>query len=152
MRKYLLASVTLVGISSAIDPAAYAQLSVQYGDGSGDDSGQGAPAPGSITVRLNGRFQFFTGYYNNNDMNDSYYYDVITGTANSKPFVIGPNGSAITGTVGAPASTSVVGTTITGAVIAPTTFVSTVGGVSTVVAVPPGTYRAAVLNNAKLQN
>jgi predicted porin len=136
MRKLLLASVALLGISSAIDPAAYAQMSVQYGDGTGDDSGQGAPAPGTITVRLNGRFQFFAGGYGNSDMNDSYYYDVQTGLASYSPFVVSPTATAITAGVTK---------SLTGAVIQPTTIAP---GVPT----PAGFYRSAVLNNAKVQN
>ena len=154
MRKLLLASVALLGVMSATDPAAYAQMSVQYGDGSGDDSGQGAPAPGSITVRLNGRFQAFIGAYGNSDMNDSYYYDTLSGTVSSSPYVVTPAGGTLAGKLGAPTSTAAVGTTITGAVVAPTTFPVAAGAPAGTVgaAVPPGYFRAAALNNAKIQN
>ncbi|WP_158742178.1 porin [Acidisphaera sp. L21] len=54
MRKLLLATVAALGASMAV--ASYA--SAQVVD---DSDGQGFPTPGTVTVRLNGRFRFYAG-------------------------------------------------------------------------------------------
>jgi hypothetical protein len=129
MRKLLLASVAMLGVAGLADRPALAQLSVDY-SGQAPDAGQ-SPAPGTITVRLNGRFQFFAGYSGQSYLNDSYYYDAATGTARTVPFVVAPSGTVVTTTAGAG-----------GAPVVPTTA----GGV----AVPGGFYRAASLLHEKV--
>lgn len=75
MRKLLLASVAALGVTAAMaDPGL-----AQYAD---DDSGQAvSPAPGTITVRLNGRFRAFGGIVADGDANRALFFNPTTGAA-----------------------------------------------------------------------
>ena len=63
MRKLLLATVAALGAS--MGAAAYADAQVIVDDGTNSTDGQSFPTPGTITVRLNGRFRFYFGEINN---------------------------------------------------------------------------------------
>ena len=79
MRKLLLAGVAVLGASTGLASFAQAQTtssqaSTVSGVGSAPataDDGQATsgPAPGSITVRLNGRFRFYAGYFDDQQLN-----------------------------------------------------------------------------------
>ncbi len=114
MRKLLLASVAALGVSAALSDVGFAQSA-------DDDLGQAAsPAPGTITVRLNGRFRAFGGLVDDSDANRTLFYNPTTGasaaaipTANGSAFgvrstanstVITPVGGAIVAGAGIPAS------------------------------------------------
>jgi len=58
MRKLLLASVAVLGASMGMADTAFAQDAV-------DTTGQSFPTPGTVTVRLNGRFRFYAGAVDN---------------------------------------------------------------------------------------
>ena len=74
MRKLLLASVAALGVTAVMSDAGFAQSA-------DDNSGQAAsPAPGTITVRLNGRFRAFGGL-------------VATATPTAPSFTIRPRAS-----------------------------------------------------------
>ncbi|MBV9654539.1 MAG: porin [Acetobacteraceae bacterium] len=114
MRKLLLASVAALGVTAALSDAGFAQSA-------DDDSGQAAaPAPGTITVRLNGRFRAFGGIVNQGDANRPVFYNPATGgvatavpNATNTAFgvrstasnaVIAPVGGAIVAGTGVPAT------------------------------------------------
>ena len=69
MRKLLLASAAMLSASLGLADLAHAQTFNQASmDQSGMDDGQSAaPAPGTISVRLNGRFRFYAGYFDDKD-------------------------------------------------------------------------------------
>ena len=69
MRKLLLASAAMLSASLGLADLAHAQAFNQASmDQSGMDDGQAAtPAPGTISVRLNGRFRFYAGYFDDKD-------------------------------------------------------------------------------------
>ncbi len=71
MRKLLLATVAVLGVTTVLADTGFAQSS-------SDNSGQAAgPAPGTITVRLNGRIRVFGGVIADGDVNQQ----VFTNTA-----------------------------------------------------------------------
>ena len=71
MRKLLLATVAVLGVTTVLADTGFAQSS-------SDDSGQAAgPAPGTITVRLNGRIRVYGGVIADGDANGT----VFTNTA-----------------------------------------------------------------------
>ena len=75
MRKLLLATVAALGASMGVASYADAQIVVD------DNNGQSFPTPGSVTVRLNGRFRFYAGYVNNGaEGNTNYGVASPTGT------------------------------------------------------------------------
>ena len=65
MRKLLLATTAALGASMGMASYADAQIAVDTGAQSypstTDTSGQAYPTPGTVTVRLNGRFRFYAG-------------------------------------------------------------------------------------------
>jgi hypothetical protein len=65
MRKLLLATVAALGASMGAAGYADAQVVFSTDDGASqnDDSGQAFPTPGTVTVRLNGRFRFYIGAF-----------------------------------------------------------------------------------------
>jgi predicted porin len=94
MRKLLLASAAVLGVMTGMTETGFAQSS--------DDSGQAAtPAPGTITVRLNGRFRFYAGIQSESDKEASYYYDPTTGTARETPFYQSAYGATVNAKTGA---------------------------------------------------
>ena len=64
MRKLLLAGVAVLGASMGMADSALAQTSTDDGQATG-------PTPGSITVRLNGRFRFYGGYFDDQQFNQN---------------------------------------------------------------------------------
>ena len=73
MRKLLLATVAALGVSAGMADTGFAQSS--------DDFGQASPAPGTITVRLNGRVRVFGGVIGDSDANQRVFYNPATGSA-----------------------------------------------------------------------
>ena len=76
MRKLLLAGAAVLGASTGLASFAQAQtVSSQastvntQGATTVDDGQASGPAPGSITVRLNGRFRFYGGYFDDQQFN-----------------------------------------------------------------------------------
>ena len=59
MRKLLLATVAALGASMAVATYADAQIA-------DDTDGQSYPTPGTVTVRLNGRYRFYAGFFDQN--------------------------------------------------------------------------------------
>ncbi len=95
MRKLLLASVAVLGVSTGMANVATAQTAASE---PGDElSGQSFPTPGTVTVRLNGRFRFYAGAISN-------------GSARTSNFASGAATAAVTpvnaGGVAAPQSLS----------------------------------------------
>ncbi len=79
MRKLLLASVAVLGASMGLADTAFAQDAVDY-------TGQSFPTPGTVTVRLNGRFRFYAGVVDN-------------GAARTSNFAVGAANAGVTPTV-----------------------------------------------------
>ena len=79
MRKLLLAGVAVLGGSMGMAGHAFAQTSANAQSvvdnsqaslpASVEDGQASGPAPGSITVRLNGRFRFYAGYFDDQQFN-----------------------------------------------------------------------------------
>ncbi|MBV8458958.1 MAG: porin [Acetobacteraceae bacterium] len=86
MRKFLLATAAGLGIAAGSTAVLAEDVADSIYGSNNDDSGQAAPAPGTITVRLNGRFRFFAGWIGQSDANRAYYYDQNTGFASETPF------------------------------------------------------------------
>ena len=66
MRKLLLASVAVLGASMGMAETANAQDAISL-----DNSGQSFPTPGTVTVRLNGRFRAYGGVIDQNQARTS---------------------------------------------------------------------------------
>ena len=71
MRKLLLATAAALGASMGVATYANAQIAVNtdtnqqaYPATTSDTDGQGYPTPGTVTVRLNGRFRFYAAGFN----------------------------------------------------------------------------------------
>jgi hypothetical protein len=119
MRKLLLASVAALGVAAVMSDAGFAQSA-------DDESGQASsPAPGTITVRLNGRFRAYDGLVNDGDANRPLFVNTATGgTATAIPVgngtfgvrstasnaIIAPVGGAIVAGTGVP--TTLVGASL----------------------------------------
>lgn len=119
MRKLLLASVAALGVTAVMSDPGFAQ----YAD---DDSGQAvSPAPGTITVRLNGRFRAFGGIVADGDANRALFVNPTTGgTATAVRSATGAFGvrstasnAVITPTAGAIAAGTGVPTSLVGATL-----------------------------------
>ena len=77
MRKLLLASVAVLGASMGMANTATAQTAAtQPGD---ELSGQSFPTPGTVTVRLNGRFRFYAGAFSQGAARTSNFAQPATG-------------------------------------------------------------------------
>ena len=77
MRKLLLASVAVLGASTGMANVALAQTAASL---PGDElSGQSFPTPGTVTVRLNGRFRFYVGGMSEGAARTSNYAQPATG-------------------------------------------------------------------------
>ena len=61
MRKLLLATTAALGVSIGASAYADAQVVTTSDSGQASDDGQSFPTPGTVTVRLNGRFRFYMG-------------------------------------------------------------------------------------------
>src|SRR5690349_2950207 len=84
MRKLLLATVAVLGVSAGLADTGFAQ--------SADDSSQGeAPVPGTIVVRLNGRVRVFGAIIADADANRSVFYNPSTGAAQEP--ILSPGGA-----------------------------------------------------------
>ena len=96
MRKLLLASVAALGASMGMATYADAQMVAD------DTDGQSFPTPGTVTVRLNGRFRFYAGVLNQ-------------GNARSTNFGVSPAaGGTGTGTTAVTTSTATAATAVNG--------------------------------------
>ncbi len=84
MRKLLLASVAVLGASMGIADTAFAQDAVDY-------TGQSFPTPGTVTVRLNGRFRFYAAAINNGAARTSNF---ASGAANAAVTPVSATGTA----------------------------------------------------------
>ena len=77
MRKLLLASVAVLGASTGMANVALAQTAASL---PGDElSGQSFPTPGTVTVRLNGRFRFYAGAMSQGGARTSNFAQPATG-------------------------------------------------------------------------
>jgi hypothetical protein len=94
MRKFLLASAPVLGLTAGLADTGFAQGLDQT---TAADAGQGQ-APGTVTVRLNGRFRFYAGINNNSFESAQYIFNPTTGATAEvpRPGVAIPAGSSIT--------------------------------------------------------
>ncbi len=95
MRKLLLASVAVLGASMGLANVANAQTAASL---PGDElSGQSFPTPGSVTVRLNGRFRFYAGAFSQGAARTSNFAQAATGGVTAA--TTGPGGTAVPGII-----------------------------------------------------
>ena len=95
MRKLLLASVAVLGASTGMANVALAQTAASL---PGDElSGQSFPTPGTVTVRLNGRFRFYVGAMSQGSARQSNFAQPATGGVTAA--TVGPGGTAIPGLI-----------------------------------------------------
>jgi hypothetical protein len=122
MRTFLLATVAVLGFTTALVDTGYAQSSDDYGQAAG-------PAPGTLTVRLNGRVRIFGGLVNDSDASRAVFYNPTTGAAATAVPLANGTGFGIRSTTNSTIIAPVGGTFAPGTAGVPANLTGTPGAV-----------------------